>query len=94
MLRHIRGNDERVEVMLELMRCTCIPWSEQVEKLIQSFLSSGRKRTEELREQYRLMQINKMLLKYGVSDFNVSDVSMAKGNAYWYLVSIVLGNMY
>lgn len=38
----------------------------------------NRARSEELQEQYRLMQLKKMLLRYGIKVAHISDVSIAK----------------
>ncbi|KAL1915878.1 uncharacterized protein VTP21DRAFT_6266 [Calcarisporiella thermophila] len=79
-LKYIRSFEIRLDVVIELMRRTPIPWSDDVEATIQDMLSQqGLRRDEELREQYRLMRLKRMLLKYSIRSFNVSDFSLAKG---------------
>ena len=62
------------------MRRTSVPWSDPVDQEISKALAWPLiRRADELREQYRLMQLKKMLLKYGIKSFNVGDLGLAKG---------------
>ena len=62
------------------MRRTPIPWSQELDILMHEALGwSHLKRFDELREQYRLLKLKKMVAKYQVKSFNVSDLSMATG---------------
>jgi kinetochore-associated protein 1 len=56
------------EILLMAMRRTNIPWSGELDMLIQG---------EEFEEQLKLMKLKKMILKYGVENFNVSDINLA-----------------
>ena len=90
-----RSPDTCIEILLEMMRRTAIPWSDAVETTIQRFLTlcdqptlvhpDIHRRESELREQYRLMRLKKMLLSYGVHNFNVSNIKMAKRLLRWIL---------
>ncbi|KAJ1679849.1 hypothetical protein EV182_001205, partial [Spiromyces aspiralis] len=76
------------EICLELMRRTSVPWSGAVEGTIQRFLRlcespppthpDIRHQAAELREQYRLMCLKRMLLSYGIHSFNISRPKLAK----------------
>jgi hypothetical protein len=71
------------EIVLEIMRRVSIPWSDDVEDMIQGALKQSQtKQVEEIQEQYRLMQLKRMLLRYDVRSFNISDLSLAKGKSY------------
>lgn len=73
--------ESRVDVLLEMMRRSTLPWSNALDSLIQQSLGWPlHRRKEELHEQYRLMQLKKTLLKYDILSFNVSDTLQAKGN--------------
>ncbi|KAJ1974608.1 hypothetical protein H4R35_003528, partial [Dimargaris xerosporica] len=73
--------DTRLSVILELMRRTPIPWSAEVDAQIHAMLQRFHqvRQGDELREQYRLMQLRKMLLTYGIRIFNISNMALAKG---------------
>ncbi|KAJ1980589.1 hypothetical protein H4R34_002402 [Dimargaris verticillata] len=73
--------DTRLSVILELMRRTPIPWSAEVDAQINTMLQRFHqvRQGDELREQYRLMQLRKMLLTYGIRLFNISNMALAKG---------------
>lgn len=69
------------------MRRTSIPWSESVDVIIrQSVNQLDLRRGDELREQYRLMQLKQMLMRYGIKTFNISDLSLAKGDIIAYIL--------
>ena len=68
-----------------------MPWSNAVDTLIEETMSNicdenkdGKisqsipRHASELREQCRLMSLRRMLLKYGISKFNLSDLGQAK----------------
>ncbi|ORX95635.1 hypothetical protein K493DRAFT_371980 [Basidiobolus meristosporus CBS 931.73] len=79
-LECIASAESRLDVVLELMRRTPVPWSETIDQVILKSLDGPTlRRTEELREQYRLMQLKSMLLRYGIKVFNISDLALAKG---------------
>ncbi|CAG8541754.1 10906_t:CDS:10 [Paraglomus occultum] len=76
----IRNVDSRVDVLIEFMRRTAVPWSDGLEALIKKCSTEQNlRRKEEFQEQYRLLQMRKMLLRYGIKNFNISDSTMAKG---------------
>jgi hypothetical protein len=71
--------DIKVDLILEMMRRSPVPWSQDVDMVIkQSLTWTSAQRVEEIREQYRLMLLKKMLLRHGIKLFNVADLSMAK----------------
>ncbi|KAK9768761.1 hypothetical protein K7432_000363 [Basidiobolus ranarum] len=79
-LECISSAESRLDVVLELMRRTPVPWSDTIDQvIIKSLEGPALRRTEELREQYRLMQLKSMLLRYGIKVFNISDLALAKG---------------
>eukprot|EP00050_Salpingoeca_kvevrii_P009112 m.307220 g.307220 ORF g.307220 m.307220 type:complete len:2402 (-) comp19836_c0_seq1:32-7237(-) len=75
----IRDTATRVQATLEVMRRVAVPYSQQVEDLIRDALGWRHGRVDELREQYRIMQLKHMMLNYGIRDFNLTDVSLARG---------------
>ncbi|KAJ3128527.1 hypothetical protein HK098_004157 [Nowakowskiella sp. JEL0407] len=74
----LQTNERKLDVILEIMRRTSVPWSEDVGHWISKALSwPEMKRTEELKEVYRLLRLKRMLIRYGVKGFNISDVSVS-----------------
>ncbi|KAI9026821.1 rough deal protein C-terminal region-domain-containing protein [Hyaloraphidium curvatum] len=72
--------EAKTETVLEVMRRAPVPWSDELDKTITEALAwPAVRRIDELREQYRLMQLKKMLLRYEITSFNVSDLSLATG---------------
>lgn len=72
--------ETKIETLLEVMRRAPIPWSPELDAAVTEALSwTSVRRIDELQEQYRLMQLKKMLLKYDIASFNVSDLSLALG---------------
>ncbi|KAJ1967885.1 hypothetical protein IWQ62_001575 [Dispira parvispora] len=79
-LNHIDRTDAKLKVVLELMRRTPIPWSADVDQVVRDTLElvHDLRQGDEIREQYRLMRLRKMLLTYGIKTFNISNMSLAK----------------
>ncbi|KAJ1653748.1 hypothetical protein IWQ61_006189 [Dispira simplex] len=79
-LNHIDRTDAKLKVVLELMRRTPIPWSNDVDQVVRDSLElvHDLRQGDEIREQYRLMCLRKMLLTYGIKTFNISNMSLAK----------------
>ncbi|TPX40326.1 hypothetical protein SeLEV6574_g06674, partial [Synchytrium endobioticum] len=84
---HIHSTEIRSNVVLEVMRRCPVPWSGAVDTLIQETMSSFHRTSfpsdtpryaSELREQCKLMSLRRILLKYGISKFNLSDLGQAK----------------
>lgn len=72
--------ETKIETVLEVMRRAPVPWSAELDSTISEALTwTTVRRIDELREQYRLMQLKKMLLRYDISSFNVSDLALATG---------------
>ncbi|KAJ1918265.1 hypothetical protein H4219_002737 [Mycoemilia scoparia] len=88
-----RSPDTCADICLEIMRRTPIPWSNEVDAMAKKFMSiceqpaleypDLRKKEPELREQYRLMCLKKMLHTYNVQNFNISNIKMAKQLLYF-----------
>lgn len=78
-VRCIQGVDCRVEATLELMRRVSVPCSEDIQLLIDEVPQWDHGRQDEFREQRRIMRLKRMLLPYGMSDFNLTDASLARG---------------
>ncbi|TPX60794.1 hypothetical protein PhCBS80983_g01508 [Powellomyces hirtus] len=71
--------DIKVDVVMELMKRTPVPWGTDVgEVFLETLRYPAARRTEELREQYRLLKLKRMLVSYGISTFNISDKTLAK----------------
>lgn len=87
-LPSITNVDRQLDIALEILRRSPIPWSTDVDQLITKTLQlEGGRRNEEFKEQYELMRLKKMLLGYGVKEFNVSDVAYAKRMSWWWHVA-------
>ncbi|KAJ3089821.1 Kinetochore-associated protein 1 [Quaeritorhiza haematococci] len=72
--------DAKADATLEVMRRTPIPWSERVDTLIHEMLRCpSLRRYKEIQEQYRLIRLKRMLIDYGITKYNLSDLRMAKG---------------
>lgn len=74
--------DVRLSIVVELMRRIHVPWSDSIDAVMKKSLtwtSESKSKNEEHREQYRLMCLKKMLLRYDIKSFNISDISLAKG---------------
>ncbi|RKO93327.1 rough deal protein C-terminal region-domain-containing protein, partial [Blyttiomyces helicus] len=75
--------DAKVDVVLEVMTRTSIPWSEPVGKLFTEALQwPALRRTVDLKETYGLLRVRLMLLSYGITSFNMSDKRRGKGLLY------------
>ncbi|MEQ2235438.1 hypothetical protein ILYODFUR_002347 [Ilyodon furcidens] len=65
--------DLKVDAVLEIMQKAVVPWSNVVEKLVQQYLEMDGPKQELLKENYRLMEIRKLLRGYGIRNFNLSN---------------------
>ncbi|KAJ3414397.1 hypothetical protein HDV05_006671 [Chytridiales sp. JEL 0842] len=78
-VEHIQDQEQCARVILEVMRRTPVPWSTAVEKVIYEALSwKNLQQLDDLREQYRLMRMKRMILNYGLTDFNIAATQEAK----------------
>ncbi|KAJ3272099.1 Kinetochore-associated protein 1 [Terramyces sp. JEL0728] len=77
----------RSEILIDLMRRSPIPWSHALDKLIAEALKNENKLSTELSEQYRMMELKRMVKSYGVDKFNVSDKVTALK-----IISLILSN--
>ncbi|XP_074632538.1 kinetochore-associated protein 1-like [Acropora palmata] len=73
----IRDKEVRCKAILEVMRHAMIPWSASVEKLVTEFMAEHPDDLN-LKEQYRLVELKRMLSRYGLRTFHVSYSSKAK----------------
>ncbi|KND00003.1 uncharacterized protein SPPG_04350 [Spizellomyces punctatus DAOM BR117] len=72
--------DIRADVVLELMKRTPVPWGSDVGRVfIEALQWSTTRKKDELREQYRLLKLKRMLIAYGITTFNISDKTLARG---------------
>ncbi|KAJ1931645.1 hypothetical protein FBU59_006643, partial [Linderina macrospora] len=81
------------DITLEVMRRSNIPWSAGVDKAITNSLElldgpvgvdpELARRKLEIREQYRLMCLKRMLFSYGLPDFHISNTRMAYPLLQW-----------
>ncbi|KAJ3000086.1 hypothetical protein HDV02_000734 [Globomyces sp. JEL0801] len=87
-LNMITSIDTKGEVLLECMRRSPIPWSENLDIQIMEvrtldFLKKQLSNVVgpfqgEITEQHKLMKLRKMIQGYGINSFNVSDLQLAK----------------
>jgi hypothetical protein len=91
LLPQIKARSDRVFAILGMMRRSPIPWSEELDLLINFTISNISQiaaidsenrqalQHQELLEQYKLMRLKTMLSeRYGVKKFNVADITLAK----------------
>ena len=70
------------------MRRLPIPWTDESEELIQHALKQTHfKKHFEIVEQYRLLNLKKTIQEYGIANFNISDMSLAKGLHYFQVLN-------
>ncbi|KAJ3321537.1 hypothetical protein HDV06_004073 [Boothiomyces sp. JEL0866] len=77
----------RSEILIDLMRRSPIPWSENLDDLIKESLQYENKLSTDLAEQYKMMELKRMVKSYGVEKFNVSDKLTALK-----IISLILSN--
>jgi kinetochore-associated protein 1 len=78
LLDEISNSNLKYSILLDVMRRTCIPWSQSLEMHIQNMLKLSELRTwAESVEQYKLMRLKAMVQRYGIKTFNVADTKMA-----------------
>ncbi|XP_068682913.1 kinetochore-associated protein 1-like isoform X1 [Montipora foliosa] len=73
----IKDKEVRCKATLEIMRHAMIPWSKSVENLVTEFMAEHPDDLN-LKEQYRLVELKRMLSRYGLRTFHVSYASKAK----------------
>lgn len=79
LLEFIKSLESKAEVVLEAMRRTNVPWSDSLDKYIKLVISDNAIQFhQEINEQYKLMKLRKMILKYGIKNFSVTDIPMVK----------------
>jgi hypothetical protein len=78
LLDHISDMDRKMDITLELLRRLVIPWPSGVDSLVTGLSTMTLKRSRELKEQVSLMELKKMIMSYGINDFNMSDLSFIK----------------
>ncbi|KAJ3339896.1 hypothetical protein HDU93_007670 [Gonapodya sp. JEL0774] len=78
-IKLIGGVELKVDMLIEFMCLSPIPWSSGLDDLIRTVSATpGLKRGGDMLEQYRLMYLKKMLQKYGVKSFDASNLVLAK----------------
>ncbi|KAJ3262603.1 Kinetochore-associated protein 1 [Boothiomyces macroporosus] len=77
----------RSEILIELMRRSPIPWSDNLDTLIKESLMMENKLSTDLAEQYKMMELKRMVKSYGVEKFNVADKVTALK-----IISLILSN--
>eukprot|EP00064_Thunnus_orientalis_P013396 superscaffoldBa00002172_g13435 len=65
--------DLMVDAVLEIMQKAVVPWTNEVENLVQQYLEMDGPKQELIKESYRLMEIRKLLRGYGIRNFNLSN---------------------
>jgi hypothetical protein len=68
--------------ILELMRHLPVPWSTAVDQVISSMINScgDAHYASQLQEQYQLLELRRILLRYELSDVNVANLALIRGN--------------
>ncbi|XP_028824340.1 kinetochore-associated protein 1 isoform X2 [Denticeps clupeoides] len=61
-----------IDAVLEIMFKAVVPWSDSVESLVQEHLEMEHPKQELLRESYCLMEMKKLLRRYGIRNLNIS----------------------
>ncbi|KAM3867492.1 kinetochore-associated protein 1 [Diretmus argenteus] len=65
--------DLMVAAVLEIMQKAVVPWSDMVEKLVQEYLEMEGPTQHLLKESYSVMEMRKLLRRYGIRNLNVSN---------------------
>ncbi|KAJ8380268.1 hypothetical protein SKAU_G00010460 [Synaphobranchus kaupii] len=69
----ITDPDLVVDAVLEIMYKAVVPWSLVVEQLVQKHLEKEHPKQKLLMESYRLMEMKKLLMGYGIRNYNLSN---------------------
>ncbi|KAK6182557.1 hypothetical protein SNE40_010211 [Patella caerulea] len=67
----IKDNREKCLAILDIMRIAPLPWTEDTENMIQSGLKLNHPMVVELKEQCRLVEVKKLMYKYGLKNMEV-----------------------
>lgn len=78
-LPKIKDQSINIDLVLEVLRRCSIPWSTDIQTLIDNTLNCTSRRVQELQEQYDLMKLKLMLLRYGIQNADISDIVSLKG---------------
>ncbi|XP_060762821.1 kinetochore-associated protein 1 isoform X2 [Neoarius graeffei] len=62
-----------MDAVLEIMYKAVVPWNNAIEKLVQQHLEKEHPKQELLKEGYRLMEIKKLLRRYGIRNLTLSN---------------------
>ncbi|KAL3872886.1 hypothetical protein ACJMK2_036067 [Sinanodonta woodiana] len=81
----IRDPGQRCEGVLEVIKWAPIPWSSGVEKLVKESLTLNHPKIAKLHEQCHLVEVKKMMLKYGVKNVDVPSHNAAERLIYFML---------
>ncbi|ESO94163.1 hypothetical protein LOTGIDRAFT_232428 [Lottia gigantea] len=69
---------EKCLAILNIMKIAPLPWSDEVEKLILSGLKLDHPMVAELKEQCRLVEVKKLMIKYGLSIKDIPSTDTAE----------------
>ncbi|XP_066511842.1 kinetochore-associated protein 1-like [Hoplias malabaricus] len=72
-LRCMTDTNLVMDAVLEIMYKAVVPWNESIEKLVQQHLEKEHPKQELLKESYRLMEMKKLLLCYGIRNLTLSN---------------------
>ncbi|KAK3578691.1 hypothetical protein CHS0354_008549 [Potamilus streckersoni] len=81
----IRDPGQRCEGVLEVIKWAPIPWSSGVEKLVKETLTLNHPKIAKLHEQCHLVEVKKLMLKYGVKNVDVPSHNAAERLIYFML---------
>ncbi|XP_076843285.1 kinetochore-associated protein 1 isoform X2 [Brachyhypopomus gauderio] len=62
-----------MDAVLEIMYKAVVPWNDTIEKLVQQHLEKDHPKQQLLRESYRLMEVKKLLQRYGICNVTLTN---------------------
>ncbi|KAI4889407.1 hypothetical protein NFI96_034091 [Prochilodus magdalenae] len=72
-LRCMTDTNLVMDAVLEIMYKAVVPWNDAIEKLVQQHLEKEHPKQELLKESYRLMEMKKLLRRYGIRNLTLSN---------------------
>ncbi|EDV21747.1 uncharacterized protein TRIADDRAFT_59782 [Trichoplax adhaerens] len=74
----IRNNQYVIEATMEIMRHAGLPWSDNVKALVENSMTIDHPKKLEIENEYRLIEVKEICQKYGIDNFNISDINQAE----------------
>ncbi|XP_064600912.1 kinetochore-associated protein 1-like [Liolophura sinensis] len=73
-IKYIKSSELKCEAVLEVMKYASIPWTEDVQNLVQAGLKLDHPKVKLLKEQCNITRIKEILLKYELKKIKVEDL--------------------